>query len=143
MKKVVIGIIFTLIIVTLVILALRYDWLSSIVPDTSIKPTSTISSESGIIKKPSRVDIEVQDYFIYEGIVYLNAADIDWVKETELTEGELLGEIQPLDITNSYADWEATMLPVGTKIYECKANTTILLAATEDGVIPYLKMVEG
>ena len=57
------------------------------------------------------------DMFVYEGTAFVNAEDVDWVTEQDLTAGELAGTIEETDADGDFEDWDATVLPEGTKIY--------------------------
>ena len=72
------------------------------------------------------------DMFVYEDTAFVNAEDVDWVTEQDLTAGEL----------GDFEDWDATVLPEGTKIYETD-DAQIMLAECEGEFVPYLKYVEG
>ena len=76
------------------------------------------------------------DMFVYEDTAFVNAEDVDWVTEQDLTAGELAGTIEETDADGDFEDWDATVLPEGTKIY-------IMLAECEGEFVPYLKYVEG
>jgi len=82
------------------------------------------------------------DMFVYEDIVYINATDVDWVKSETFDKGDMLGEIRDSGITSDFDNWDATVLPVGTEIYESD-DSQILLASLGEQLIPYLKWVEG
>ena len=82
------------------------------------------------------------DMFVYEDIVYINAADIDWVKNETFDKSDMIGKISESGITSDFENWDATVLPVGTEIYESD-DPEILLADLEGQIIPYLKYVEG
>ena len=82
------------------------------------------------------------DMFVYEDIVYINATDVDWVKSGTFDKGDMLGEIRDSGITSDFENWDATVLPVGTEIYESD-DAQILLASSGEQLIPYLKWVEG
>lgn len=82
------------------------------------------------------------DMFVYEDTVYINATDIDWVKSESFEKGDRAGAISDSGIANDFNDWSATVLPVGTEIYESD-DPEILLADLEGQIIPYLKYVEG
>lgn len=82
------------------------------------------------------------DMFVYEDIVYINATDVDWVKSGTFDKGDMLGEIRDSGITSDFENWDATVLPVGTEIYESD-DSQILLASLGEQLIPYLKWVEG
>lgn len=82
------------------------------------------------------------DLFVYEGTAYVNALDVDWVGEFPLDKGKALGKVTRSGITDDFQDWDATVLPEGTVIYTSD-ESQVLLAETEEAVIPYLKYVEG
>lgn len=82
------------------------------------------------------------DFFVYEDTVYINAQDVEWVRNMQLTAGEQAGEIKRTDVTKGFEDWDATVLEPGTVIYESDASE-ILLAEDGDELVPYLKYVEG
>ena len=82
------------------------------------------------------------DMFVYEEIVYINAADVDWVKSETFDKGDMIGKIRASGITSDFENWDATVLPVGTEIYESD-DSQILLAGLGEQLIPYLKWVEG
>lgn len=82
------------------------------------------------------------DMFIYEDVAYVNAADVDWVKDETFERGKCIGKISNSEKTNAFKNWDATVLPVGTEVYE-SSNTEILLVRQEGKFVPYLKYVEG
>lgn len=82
------------------------------------------------------------DFFVYEDTVYINAQDVEWVRNMQLTAGEQAGEIKRTDVNKGFEDWDATVLEQGTVIYESDASE-ILLAEDGDELVPYLKYVEG
>ena len=82
------------------------------------------------------------DFFVYEDTVYINAQDVEWVMNMQLTAGEQAGEIKRTDVNKGFEDWDATVLEQGTVIYESDASE-ILLAEDGDELVPYLKYVEG
>jgi hypothetical protein len=82
------------------------------------------------------------DLFVYEDTAYVNALDVDWAGELPLDKGEALGKVTRSGITDDFQDWDATVLPEGTVIYT-SVESQVLLAETEEAVIPYLKYVEG
>ena len=82
------------------------------------------------------------DMFVYEDIVCINATDVDWVKSGTFDKGDMLGEIRDSGTTSDFDNWDATVLPVGTEIYESD-DSQILLASLGEHLIPYLKWVEG
>lgn len=53
-----------------------------------------------------------------------------------------IGKIKNSGVTKEFQDWDATILPVGTEIFETD-NSEILLASCGEELVPYLKYVEG
>ncbi len=82
------------------------------------------------------------DMFVYEDIVYINATNVDWVKSATFDKGDMIGKISDSGMTSDFNNWNATVLPVGTEIYESD-NSEILLANSGGQLVPYLKYVEG
>lgn len=82
------------------------------------------------------------DLFVYEDTAYVNSTDTDWVQEKTFEKGEPVGEIKDSGVTEDFQDWDSTVLPEGTMIYESD-DDTILLAECDGELIPYLKWVEG
>lgn len=82
------------------------------------------------------------DMFVYEDAAYVNVTDVDWVKSETLERGKYIGKICNSGITNDFNNWDATVLPAGTEIYESD-NTEILLASLGKKFVPYMKYVEG
>ncbi len=93
-----------------------------------------------ILREDRNVDI-----FMFGGIVYQNAEQVDWVRELQLTPGQQVGEIK-----KRYRDGDkfenemSTRLPEGTKIYAPKEkNGALLLVETNGQPIKYLGLIEG
>ena len=82
------------------------------------------------------------DMFVYQETAYVNAEDTDWVAEQEFVKGAMVGKIKNSGVTQEFQDWDATILPVDTEIYETE-DSQILLAFCGEELIPYLKYVEG
>ena len=82
------------------------------------------------------------DMFVYEGAAYVNASDIDWVKNKTLEKGKYIGKITNSGITSDFKSWDSTVLPAQTEIYESD-NPQILLARLGENYVPYLIYVEG
>ena len=82
------------------------------------------------------------DMFVYQETAYVNAEDIQWVAEQEFVQGAMAGKIKNSGVTQEFQDWDATILPVDTEIYETE-DSQILLAFYREELIPYLKYVEG
>lgn len=103
---------------------------------------STVSTaENASPEKLYSADPDI-DLFVYEDTAYVNALDVDWAGELPLDKGEALGKVTRSGITDDFQDWDATVLPEGTVIYT-SVESQVLLAETEEAVIPYLKYVEG
>ena len=82
------------------------------------------------------------DIFLFGDTVFSNAEQVDWVKDSEYTLGEVYGEITKQ--SGHAAEFEhgtANRLPVGTKIY--RTDTPVYIADVDGKRIPYLQMVEG
>lgn len=103
---------------------------------SAVKTTSNPTPEQ-VYSEDNSVDM-----FVYEDIVYKNATDVDWVKSEMFDKGDMIGEIRDSGITSDFENWDATVLPVGTEIYESD-DSQILLASLGEQLIPYLKWVEG
>ena len=103
-------------------------------------------STSGSPELPTPENLYAQDssidLFVYEDTAYVNYADADWVQEKTFEKGEPVGEIKDSGVTEDFQDWDSTVLPEGTVIYESD-DDTILLAECDGELIPYLKWVEG
>jgi hypothetical protein len=95
------------------------------------------------IGNPTPGDFEGEDFFLHDGIVCIRADEIAWIQELDLTEGEPLGEIKRTGHRENYSDWDATDLPVGTKIYQHPEERLVLIVAHDGAAIPYMKMIEG
>ena len=96
-----------------------------------------------VIGNPTPDSFRGQDYFIFQDTVWLNAYTFDRETELELSEGALLGEIIRTGVEDDFLEWDASTLPVGTRIFENLTDPTILIAVHDDFKTPYLKMVEG
>lgn len=82
------------------------------------------------------------DMFVYEDAAYINATDIDWIKNETFEKGKYIGKINNSGVKNDFKNWDATVLPAETEIYESN-NTEILLSRHGKTFVPYLKYVEG
>jgi hypothetical protein len=88
------------------------------------------------------------DYVIVDNILYVNIAnDPQWISlNYNYIKGDYIGKVlKNSDERNIYKleDFTANLLPIGTKLYEFDEDPLIILADTADGLIPYLKIVEG
>ena len=82
------------------------------------------------------------DMFVYQDIAFVNASDIDWVTELDLTKGDLFWTIEDTGVSKKFKGWDATPLDIGSNIYESE-QSDILLVESNGLMIPYLKIVEG
>ncbi|CAM5214786.1 hypothetical protein UACE39S_05088 [Ureibacillus acetophenoni] len=85
------------------------------------------------------------DIFLIGDVVYINAEDIRWVKELELTIGDKSGEIKK-NTTNSseFESYTANKLPIGTVIYSpVEKSGPIKIVIIDNKEIRYLGMIEG
>ncbi|MEK8130982.1 hypothetical protein WMW72_24050 [Paenibacillus filicis] len=94
----------------------------------------------GMIKRNADADL-----FQWNGIVYVNASDIEWVQEADLTPGKSVGIIKKTyEAGIAFEDGMATKLPVHTEVFEpIKKNGLILIVKVHDKEIRYLGLVEG
>lgn len=97
-----------------------------------------VSAES-IIKNDPNVDL-----FLMNEIVYVNAINLDWVKEVEfeIIDGTL-GKILRTGIRKDFRNFDATKLSIESYIYKVKARNDIVIIKEKDLLIPYLAWVEG
>lgn len=103
---------------------------------------STISS-SNLSPETLLKDEPDADFFIMNSIIYVNAIDVEWVKEIPLKEGKFLGRINNTGVKSNFKDWDATKLDIGTEIYELATRNNIVIIKIDNNYMPYLKYVEG
>lgn len=83
------------------------------------------------------------DIFQHKGIIYTNASNIEWVRQTELTIGERVGTIKKQYTDGlTFGNEMATKLPVGAEIFD-GGGRSILIVKLEGKEIRYLGMLEG
>lgn len=82
------------------------------------------------------------DMFVYEDAAYVNVTDVDWVKNETFEKDKYIGKISNTGVTNDFNNWDATLLAIGTEIYDSD-NNQILLASLGEKFVPYMKYVEG
>ncbi len=101
-------------------------------PNTSenMKPTSLYKANPSI------------DLIVYNNSAYVNAKEVDWVIALNLEKKILIGSINRTGITSNFKEWDATILSVGTQIYETE-KTEILFVEEGGDLTPYLLYVEG
>jgi hypothetical protein len=83
------------------------------------------------------------DLLVYNGTAYVNASDLDWVMELELTAGEKLGEIGRTKVTKDFEGFDATVLETGTEVYSVKDRDDFVLVMIDNKLVPYYAYVEG
>ena len=83
------------------------------------------------------------DMFVFDSVAYVNASDLEWVKELELTQDALLGSIKRTKVTKNFGQWDATTLPVGSEVYAVSGRQDILLAERDGILAPYYAWREG
>lgn len=85
------------------------------------------------------------DIFQFDGIVYQNASEIDWVRELQPVAGAKVGAITKTYRNGSaFRDGTATKLPAGTDIYASEPHVGPLLIVRQGGRdIPYAGLIEG
>lgn len=103
----------------------------------------TLSTKNNASPKKILQNNPEADFLIVDNIVYLNAADVIWIKELTLEVGGLLGKIERTHVKENFTNWDATILDVNTEIYQVAQRNDILLAKVGTEFIPYLKFIEG
>ncbi len=97
------------------------------------------------IENPKPVDYLSKgnaDIFYWDGLIYSNGSDVEWVQNTLFQMKEEAGEItNQTNEAEKFTDKSANVLPVGTKIFV--TDTSILIAVVEGKGIPYIPMIEG
>lgn len=116
---------------------LLFSFLFTLASCTSVtEHISTIDAEEVL-----RLDPEA-DIFQHDNIIY--KANIDWVEELTLNQGDEVAEItHQADDPDDFENGTANQLPVGTLIYSASGRSDILLADVDGELIPYLANVEG
>jgi len=104
-------------------------------------------------RNPTPADFAGHDFFVYRNVVYLNMSDT-WFNCADFEKAEFIGEIRRTGVERRFRDFDATVLPIGTRIYHARligtshdlAGSSIpwITFAIYNGItIPYLPMVEG
>ncbi len=107
------------------------------------------SEKTVTIGNPTATDIldddQEADIFQYNNLIYTNASTIEWVQENTYEKGPEITEIRQQSVeSDEYTDGTASVLPVGTKIFQVVGNGQLLLMAEKDGEeIIYLALIEG
>lgn len=82
------------------------------------------------------------DIFVLDSVVYLNAQDLEWLKDLPYELGEQVGEItKKTDKAKNFKSGTSNKLPVGSKIYI--TDTPAYIVVVDGKEIPYLGMYEG
>ena len=87
-------------------------------------------------------DHSIIDMFVYEDAAYVNVTDVDWVKNETFEKDKYIGKISNTGVKNDFNNWDATLLAIGTEIYDSD-NNQILLASLGEKIVPHPKYVEG
>jgi hypothetical protein len=111
-------------------------------------PYITYTEESDGIYINPLISENISDYVFFDGIAYGNIAnDEQWIDNNyDYQKGDFFGIILFNDSERNRLKLKtnsANILPVGTKFYKFSEDSMIILAETEDGLIPYLMLVEG
>ena len=83
------------------------------------------------------------DMFVYNGIAYVNAEEVDWVMELELTPSVLLFQIEAQYVDGDFENYVSTKLEVGTEVYLVEERSDLLLVSLDDKYYRYLAWIEG
>jgi hypothetical protein len=108
--------------------------------DLTVTSTHNPTGEE-ILKENNNADI-----FIFNNVVYVNASEIQWVQNLNLTIGEKVGSITNVYKSRSkFTNGTATKLLVDTEIFKALGDRSneVLLAKVDDRIIIYLALVEG
>lgn len=98
---------------------------------------------------PTAIDILTEDpnvdIFQLQDIVYVNASNIDWVQNNELTVGEKIGVItKRYKNEKTFKNGMATVLQIGTEIYKpVEKIGPVLIVISNGNVTRYLGLIEG
>jgi hypothetical protein len=118
--------------------------LTVVVGCSKAEPSNSNGNEKGITDSDIVIDAN-DDFFLFNGVIYTNASDIEWVQKADLAIGKKLGNItKQYDEGHLFEENMATKLPVGTEIYEpIKKAGAILIVKVNDKKIRYLGLIEG
>ncbi|WJH33746.1 hypothetical protein N6H14_27640 [Paenibacillus sp. CC-CFT747] len=115
----------------------------------SEKSRSVVDSPAIATHNPTAEEVLDQspdaDLIQFNGLVYLNAREVEWVQQAELTIGSMVGTIAKRYRSSfPFEEGMATKLPIGTELYESRERGgSILIVKFNGKQIRYLKMVEG
>jgi|GEM_PF-961777 hypothetical protein len=102
------------------------------------KSTANNASPANLYNKDHTID-----FILYNDAVYVNASNIDWIKELTFNSNKTLGTIKRTKITKNFKNFDATLLKVGSVVYSTVEREDVILAFAENRYIPYYKYVEG
>lgn len=83
------------------------------------------------------------DLLVYNDTAYVNASNINWINELQLTSLKPLGTIKRSNVKKRFKNNDATKLPEGTEFYATNEREEIILVKSGDVYVPYYKVVEG
>jgi len=101
--------------------------------------THNLTAKDILVQNPNA------DIFQFNGIIYSNASNIEWVQQTELATGNIVVTItKQYKDSDTFEDSMATQLPIGTEIYEPLIKSgPILIVKLSDKEVRYLGLIEG
>lgn len=102
------------------------------------KSTANNSSPAELYKQDNSID-----FIVYNKTAYVNASNLDWVKELNLESNKKLGEIERTGVFKKFIDYDATLLEVGTEFYSVIDRDDFVLVITDNKMVPYYAYVEG
>jgi len=98
------------------------------------------------IGNPTSANFSGEDFFVYRDVVFLNMSGT-WADDLDFERGEFFNEIRRSGTRRRYRNWDATVLPVGTRLYVTERHSSdfpfVLIAIHNDTEIIYLPMLEG
>lgn len=100
--------------------------------------THSPTAEEVLIQNPEA------DIFQYNGIIYINASDTEWVQQTEITIGNVVGTItDAYKKRRKFKNGMATKLPIGTEIFDVNGSGQLLIIKSGGKEIKYSCLIEG
>lgn len=120
----------------------KYLLLSMFLIALSLTSCSRSTIENASPEKLYKQDNSI-DLLVYNDIAFVNASDIDWVKDLELTGSEVIGKILRTNVTKGFEDFDATIIEVGTEVYSILERDDFVIVYWNDSWIPYYAYVEG
>ncbi|MFS0674268.1 hypothetical protein [Ornithinibacillus sp. 179-J 7C1 HS] len=137
-KKVIIFIGISLFFVLLIILSLK----------GSFPPSFSIGNPSAKDILEGNPDVDI---LMLDGLIYSEATNLEWFKESNYTKGSLIGEIKKQTFNPFwYQNFYATNLPEGSKIYSVSEKEyskgdapSIIIVEHNNEILIYHSLVEG